>query len=182
LFALYFGAKGLLKVLRVSYGMIWNVRPSKLKKTTVPILAVIGLTTLALLAAALVGSLRHEGLLLAIVGFVFTTGIPFGIALLAAWYLPRRARTWQELAPGAVLVALGIQLLHMVTVLWIAHVLESKTDTYGAIGAALAILLWAYLLGRLITAAAVIDATLWLRHREVDPGQDGVHSTPEGNQ
>jgi hypothetical protein len=32
-------------------------------------------------------------------------------------------------------------------VLWIAHVLETKTNTYGAIGSALAILLWADLLG-----------------------------------
>jgi predicted outer membrane lipoprotein len=51
----------------------------------------------------------------------------------------------------------------------------------GGIGYQLLFPAWAYLLGRLLTAAAVIDATMWLRHREVDPGQDGVHSTPEGN-
>ncbi|HEX5586541.1 MAG TPA: YhjD/YihY/BrkB family envelope integrity protein, partial [Acidimicrobiia bacterium] len=181
LFALFLGAKALVKVLRISYGMVWSVRPSKLKKTTLPALGAIGLTTLALLSAALVGFLRHEGVLLAIVGFTLTTAVPFTVALIVAWYLPRRARTWQELVPGAVVVAVGAQLLHIVTVLWIAHVLESKTDTYGAIGAALAILLWAYLLGRLIIASAVIDATLWLRQRELDPGQDDAHPIPEGN-
>src|SRR5262249_56721413 len=62
--------------------------------------------------------------------------------------------------------ALGVLVLHLVTVYWIAHQVESKTDTYGAIGAALAILLWAYLLGRLITASAVINASLWQRRRE----------------
>ena len=49
---------------------------------------------------------------------------------------------------------------------WIASQIEHKTDTYGAIGFALALLLWAYLLGRLITSAAVINETLWTRDEE----------------
>jgi uncharacterized BrkB/YihY/UPF0761 family membrane protein len=48
-----------------------------------------------------------------------------------------------------------------VTVVWIANSLESKSQTYGALGAALTILLWAYLLGRLITAAAALNTVLW---------------------
>ena len=52
------------------------------------------------------------------------------------------------------------------TVFWIARG-GGKTDTYGAIGAALALLLCrSYLLGRLITASAVINATLWQRRED----------------
>jgi uncharacterized BrkB/YihY/UPF0761 family membrane protein len=173
LFALFFGAKALLKVLRLSYGMVWNVRPSKLKKTTKPALVLIGLTTIALATAALIGDLRHGSLVLAVVGYALTTAVPFGLWLFASCWLPRRALTWQELVPGALLVALGTQVLHLVTVFWIAHLLESKTDTYGAIGAALAILLWAYLLARIVIAAAVLDAALWLRRQEEAMGQTG---------
>ncbi|MFI5046187.1 MAG: YhjD/YihY/BrkB family envelope integrity protein [Acidimicrobiia bacterium] len=180
LLALFLGAKALLKVLRVSYGMIWSVRPSKLKKTTKPALALIGLTTVALATAALVGSLRHGSLVLAVIGYTLTTAVPFGLWMCASWWLPRRSLTWEELVPGALVVAVGAQALHLVTVLWIAHVLESKTDTYGAIGAALAILLWAYLLGRIITAAAVIDAALWLRRADDAIDQTGGDSTREG--
>ena len=54
------------KVMRVSYGMIWRVRPSKLKKTAVPALVVIGLTTVLLAGAATIGALRHEGVILAV--------------------------------------------------------------------------------------------------------------------
>ena len=56
-------------------------------------------------------------------------------------------------------------MLHLVTVYWIANQVEHKTDTYGAIGFALALLLWAYLFGRLITSAAVVNETLWTRYR-----------------
>jgi len=190
LIALWLGAKALLKVLRISYGMVWSVRPSKLKKTTKPALALIGLVTVVMIIAALIGNLRHRNIVFAVVGYAITTAVPFGVWLLASWYLPRRATTWQELVPGAAVVAIGTQVLHLVTVLWIAHVLESKTDTYGAIGAALAILLWAYLLGRMIIAAAVIDAALWLRQREDRqreherredaPGGDAFDGTREG--
>jgi uncharacterized BrkB/YihY/UPF0761 family membrane protein len=172
--ALFLGARALLKVLRLSYGMVWNVKPSKLKKTTLPVLAVVGFTTIGVIIAATVGELRHEGVFPAILGFALTTSVPIAMWLAASWYLPRRARTWQELVPGAVMFGVGVQVLHIVTVLWIAHVLESKTDTYGAIGAALAILLWAYLLGRLVTGAAVLDAALWLRRRDDRRGASGA--------
>lgn len=173
-FALFFGARSLLKVLRLSYGMVWNVRPSKAKKTMVPTLVLIGLTTVGLVVASSLGTLRGDGVLLLILGYALVTLVPFGLWLFASWYLPRRARTWQELVPGAALFAVGIQTLHLITVFWIAHLLESKTDTYGAIGAALAILLWAYLLGRVITAAAVVNAAVWVRHRDDAHEHDGA--------
>jgi uncharacterized BrkB/YihY/UPF0761 family membrane protein len=180
LFALFLSAKALLKVLRLSYGMVWNIRPSKLKKTTKPSLVLILCTTVLLATAALVGEMRHGPLPLAVVGFSITTAVPFALWLFASSWLPRRVRTWQELIPGALVVALGCQVLHLVTVLWIAHVLESKTDTYGAIGAALAILLWAYILGRIIIAAAVLDAALWLRRQEDAVGQTEGHRDDPG--
>jgi uncharacterized BrkB/YihY/UPF0761 family membrane protein len=68
---------------------------------------------------------------------------------------------WRDLLPGAVLVGVGIQILHFVTVYWITHLVESKSETYGAIGSALAILFWAYLLGRILAAAAVLNAGTW---------------------
>jgi uncharacterized BrkB/YihY/UPF0761 family membrane protein len=68
--------------------------------------------------------------------------------------------------PGAVLVGIGTLLLHLVTVFWIAREVEHKSDTYGAIGVSLALLLWAYLLGRVIVAAASLNAALWRRNRQ----------------
>jgi uncharacterized BrkB/YihY/UPF0761 family membrane protein len=72
--------------------------------------------------------------------------------------------------------ALGALFLHVVTVYFIAREVESKTDTYGAIGAALALLLWAYLLGRIMTAAAVVNASLFERSTE-----QGSRTSPTGS-
>ena len=78
--------------------------------------------------------------------------------------------SWRDLLPGAVLVGIGIQVVHLVTIYWITYLLESKSETYGAIGVALAILFWAYLLGRVFAAAAVLNAAAWQqRHTVTSP-------------
>jgi uncharacterized BrkB/YihY/UPF0761 family membrane protein len=83
-----------------------------------------------------------------------------GISLL----LPHRDAEWIELVPGAVLVGVGVELLHFVTVYYISRKVSSASELYGPIGAAVAILLWAYLIGRLVVAAAVLNASLY-NHR-----------------
>jgi uncharacterized BrkB/YihY/UPF0761 family membrane protein len=77
---------------------------------------------------------------------------------------------WRDLLPGALLVGVGVQILHFITVYWITDLLSSKSETYGAIGAALAILFWAYLLGRILVASAVLNAGAWQqRHAPARP-------------
>ena len=75
--------------------------------------------------------------------------------------LPHRASSWQDLLPGAVLVAVGVQLMHIVVVLYIAPRLGRSSELYGALGAATVILLWLYLIARLIVAGAFLNAAVW---------------------
>jgi uncharacterized BrkB/YihY/UPF0761 family membrane protein len=98
-------------------------------------------------------------------------GIPVTVALLggffALWLAVSRmlphppGLPWRAFVPGAVLVALGMEAIHLATVLYISHKAEQASASYGAIGASLVLLLWLYLLGRLIVAAAFLNATVW---------------------
>jgi uncharacterized BrkB/YihY/UPF0761 family membrane protein len=74
--------------------------------------------------------------------------------------LPHRAASWRDLVPGAALVAVGVEALHLFTVLFLGPRLESATQLYGGIGVATTVLLWLYLTGRLVIAAAVLDASI----------------------
>ena len=60
---------------------------------------------------------------------------------------------------------------------------ESKSDTYGAIGTAVALLLWAYLLGRLVVGSAALNASLWRRQesRSVPSSSDRVDTVDTTN-
>jgi uncharacterized BrkB/YihY/UPF0761 family membrane protein len=46
---------------------------------------------------------------------------------------------------------------------WFARSISHKSDTYGALGAALGILLWAYVLGRFLALSATVNASQWYR-------------------
>jgi uncharacterized BrkB/YihY/UPF0761 family membrane protein len=166
LVALLFGTRSLLKVLRIVFGLVWGVTPPKLERPALAMLGVLGLSTVAFAFTALFDNLRDRSFALGLVGIAVASLIPLVVSLVASAYLPRQPTRWPDLIPGAVVLTVGVFGLHLVTIFWIARELESKTDTYGAIGAALALLLWSYLLGRLITASAVINASLWERRQD----------------
>ena len=78
--------------------------------------------------------------------------------------LPHGETTWKGLLPGAVLVAVGAQVLHVVVVLYIAPRLGRSSELYGTLGAATVVLLWLYLVARLFVAGAFLNAAVW-HHR-----------------
>jgi uncharacterized BrkB/YihY/UPF0761 family membrane protein len=58
----------------------------------------------------------------------------------------------------------GVEAIHVFTIYWVARQITRKSELYGAIGGSLAILLWAYVIGRLVILGAVINSLLWERH------------------
>ncbi len=87
--------------------------------------------------------------------------------------LPHSSTSWRDLLPGAVLVALGTEAIHLVVVLYLVPKLGHSSELYGALGSATVILLWLYLLARLLVAAAFLNAALW------DQRSDGRRSDPQ---
>ena len=72
--------------------------------------------------------------------------------------------------PGAIMVGVGVEALHIFTVVWISRSFESKSEAFGAIGGSLSILLWSYVIGRIMAAAPVLNAAAWRRtHLEPVP-------------
>jgi membrane protein len=166
-FALLLATRALLKVLRIVHALVWRTRagkpPSMMRAAGVLVLVV----TLALVVATLIGKERNASLIGGLIATIVFTIIPVSVWFVVSWYMPHAPDLpWTALLPGAILFGVGMEVLHLVTVYWIANQIEHKTDTYGAIGFALALLLWAYLLGRLITSSAVLNETLWSRDQE----------------
>jgi uncharacterized BrkB/YihY/UPF0761 family membrane protein len=105
----------------------------------------------------------------AILGLVVTLAVSTAIAASAMWFLPRRATQLRELLPGALLVAVGVQLINLAVVFYFAPRLGRSEETYGAFGTAATMLVWLYVISRLITGAAFVNAILWSRrHAQVD--------------
>ena len=90
--------------------------------------------------------------------------VPYaGLWLLIAIRLPHRDAPWTALVPGAALLAVGLEALHVVLVYAITPWALAKQGTYGALGVAAALLFGLFLISRLVVASAVVNATLWER-------------------
>lgn len=165
LVALAFASRSLVKTLAIVHVLVWGDVDRRKIRVTKGAGVLVGLVTIAVLLSGLVGWLRGESLPAGLIGIGLYMAVPFALWLSVTWLLPHApGASWGDLVPGAAVVAIGVEVLHVVTVYWISREISSKADRYGALGVALALLLWSYLLGRLIVAATVANAGVWRRN------------------
>ena len=98
----------------------------------------------------------------------FATIVVFvALTWLAMHWLPGPDVPARELLPGAILLGVGLDVMHLVGTLYLPGRLDRASDTYGTLGTAIVLLLWLYLFGRLMIAGGVLNATMRdLRERE----------------
>ncbi len=116
--------------------------------------------TAALALSFLVGKARSESRVGGIVATLAFTAIPAGLWLFASSHLPHESTSWRDLVPGALLVGVGVQALNLFTIYWLPLQIDRKSTTYGTIATALAMLTWAFVLGRILTGSALLNASL----------------------
>jgi uncharacterized BrkB/YihY/UPF0761 family membrane protein len=173
--ALLLASRGMVKALRLIYAAAWELGRPVYHDTSKAALVFLGLTTAATTATGLARQAR-EGADAA--GWVVTVLVVFAVYL-ATWLvacvlLPHaEGATWKAMLPGAVLFALGAQVFHLVVVIWLAPRVDNATARYGALGIAILLLGGVYLVGRLIVAAAFLNATMWARRH----GREAVAPT-----
>ena len=75
---------------------------------------------------------------------------------------------WWGLLPGTEFLGVGTQLLHLVTVYYFAGRISSASDLYGSLGVAATLLLWAYVVSRLVLTSASINVGALRTYRQSD--------------
>ena len=68
---------------------------------------------------------------------------------------------WTAFLPGAIVLAVGADLLRLVTQVYLAGRLGRVDDLYGALGVAAVFMAWLYLVARLLVASFAVSATRW---------------------
>ncbi len=169
--ATFLAARALYKVTRVAHALVWRVEQRGPARTTLGAAYLFAGVTLSFVVVDVLSAIRHDSTILGLVLTAAFVAVPFVIWLLASWFLPHTTDDWRDLIPGAAIVAVGIEVLHILTVYWVAYLVSSRFDTYGTIGVSLGLLVWSYLLGRLVVASAVVNASVWERrqHRPSGP-------------
>ena len=170
-YALFLSGRSFLKVLRIVHMLIWRVSPNRLRHPARATFVFMGVVTVAIALAALIDALRQHFLIGAVVALLLYVFVAFAVWWLVSWWLPHGYCDLLSLVPGAVVFALGGEALHLATILWFPRAMASKSELYGTIGTALALLFWAYLLGRLMAAGTALNFALWSRrnHQALPP-------------
>jgi uncharacterized BrkB/YihY/UPF0761 family membrane protein len=168
LFGTLWAGVGAEKAIRISHAWAWGLPRQKASSPVRATLGFNGIVVALIVVTMLAARLREadQG-----TGLVATLLV--GVLYFVAWMfvqarLPHRRGHWTQMVPGALLVAMGVEALHLFTVWYLVGRAERAQSTYGAIGSALVILLWLYIVARLVVGAAVLNAELARR-----PGEEG---------
>jgi uncharacterized BrkB/YihY/UPF0761 family membrane protein len=174
LWAVYVGSLGTAKALRSIHALAWD-QPRHRPGSNLAAAGVtfgLALATVVLVGLTQWGRAHAPGLGTAA---ALASVVPFvGLWLLASWLLPhdRAAPLW-ALLPGALLVGGGVWLAHLASAFHLARRIDRASELYGSLGVAAALLAWLYVLGRLMVASAMLNATLWERRSSRTTGPVG---------
>jgi membrane protein len=128
------------------------------------------LTGLAWLAGALVlflGSIAITAGLNFLPGFLWPLGFLAGLLVnIVLWLWTMRVLTnrdvgWKGLLPGALLGAVGMEVLKAVGSFYVPGAVRSSSALYGSLGVVFALLAWLLLFGRLVVYSSVLNVVMW---------------------
>jgi len=172
LYALLLASRSSVRAIRLAHLIAWRMPIVRFRGSVTAALWFAGGAAGLIFVAGAINTVRarHPGpgiLLLLLLILVYG-----GVWLAASWKLPHPAEVpLGALVPGAIVFAVGTEALHVLTVVWYANKLAHSSELYGGLGAAVVLLAWLYLLGRLTITSAVVNASLWRRsHPAPDDG------------
>jgi len=154
LWAGYSGAKA----VRLIHSLVWEEPPSR-SRPLLESLAFTGMLCAVWAEIALRWWVRDEtgpSLLVALLSVAPLAGLWLWVSL----HLPHGDAPWQALLPGALVIAIGFQVLHEVVVIYLVPKLETSTSLYGSLGFATTIIFFVYLIATLVVAAPILNRSL----------------------
>jgi membrane protein len=152
---------GLVRALQYAWDAAWQVRNRGFRDRLRGLGWLVGAGFLLGASFSLTASLRYLSPVLAPVGAL--GGFALGIAawLWTAKVLPSRDVGWRPLLPGAVIGAIGLELLKAAGSYWVPEAVSRSSALYGSLGLAIALLAWLLVFGRLVVYTAMLEVVLW---------------------
>jgi inner membrane protein YhjD len=156
---------GLVGALQYAYNSVWQVNDRGVKDKAFGLVWLVGGAVLFVGGAAATTALRWLPGFLAPIGILVTFGVSFGLWLWTSRVLPNTKLPWRDLVPGALLGAVGLEVLKAVGAYYVPRAVASSSQLYGSLGIVFAILAWLLLFGRLVVYSAVLNVVRYEQHQ-----------------
>jgi membrane protein len=160
---LLWSSLGLVAALQYAYDTVWQVTGRGIKDKGVGLLWLAGAAGLFVLSFALTAAVQFLPGFLAPVEILLALGVGFGMFLWASKILPNRDIGWRPLVPGALLGAVGFELLKVLGGIYVPRAVASSSALYGSLGVVFAILAWLFFFARLVLYSSILNVVMWER-------------------
>jgi len=155
---------GLVAALQYGLNTSWQTRGRGWKDKVSGLAWLGGAALLFLASFALTAALGLLPGWFAPLGIVFGLLVDIGLWLWTMKVLTNRDVGWAPLLPGAVLGAVGLEVLKTLGAIYVPRAVASASALYGSLGVVFAILAWLLFFGRLVVYAAVLNVVRWEHH------------------
>jgi len=180
-FLTIWAGRGVYRGVRLVSELAWDARGRPVSSLKASLLVTgFGLAVIALqlLLPKVTDSIGVPAILRFVLGIVLASAL----SLLVLWLLPKDTAPWTALVPGAVLFGVGMRVLGLAAATYFAYRLDHSGDLYGALGIAIVMMLYLFLVARVFVAAQFLNATLYRRRQRsagAAPMGDGERSAGE---
>jgi uncharacterized BrkB/YihY/UPF0761 family membrane protein len=164
LLGLMLGALGLLSGLNYVYREAWQIEERKLEGKFTKLLRFIFAFVLIMALLSGASALRNGGFLIGVAGTLGMSAVFFFAFLGLGLIMPRRCEEWYWLVPGSIVGAAAFVGLQAFATFYLPRHLTSLSETYGALGLAVVLIGYLFLLGHVVVASALASA-VWFDDR-----------------
>ena len=152
----------LLRALRLVHASAWRVRSGGLVPHPTNLLSLLAVPVIFVAVSGLTGvAANFLGPLSGVAAFLLGTAVLAVLAMLGLSWLPSKPVPLRAHLPGAIVLALVVQLLLAFSELYWANELASAEALYGVLGLAGTLLFVLYLVGRTTVWACELNAVSW---------------------
>lgn len=154
-------ALGVVAALQYAYDSVWQVKGRGLKDKLYGLAWLVGAVLLFSTSFVLSTAVRF------LPGPVWPFGILLGLLVGVALFLwtsqvlVNLDVPWRALLPGAIVAAVGFEILKALGGIYVPRVVSQSSELYGSIGVVFAILAWLFLFSRLLVYSAVLNVVRW---------------------
>lgn len=156
LVGLLWSGLGLIAAMQYTWDNIWQVTGRGFKDKARGIVFLVGATLIGLVSLAATAILNLFPRILP-VSLIVGLAVSFGLWLWTHRALTRSAVGWRQLVPGAVVGAVGLEILKLVGAVWVPRAVAASSGLYGSIGTVFAVVAWLFVFGRLAVYATIVN-------------------------
>jgi uncharacterized BrkB/YihY/UPF0761 family membrane protein len=171
-FLAVWAGRGVYRGVRLVSELAWDRRGRRVSSLKAS-LVVTGFGLLVVALQAFLPKVTEALDVPAVLRFILGLAMASALSLLMLWLLPKADAPWTALLPGAVLFGVAMRVLGLAAATYFAYRLDHSGDLYGALGIAIVMMLYLFLVARVFVAAQFLNATLY-RRRSGRSGREPV--------